>query len=92
MPNGKGAAASRAQLDQAYARAQQQMEQRHEQEFATPPRGETMPELTARQDSEHRDLSARYQQAAAAGKSKLPPSPKPVAKAPKNSGREKKPR
>ena len=92
MPNGKGAAASRAQLDQAYAKAQQQMEQRHEQEFAKPPKGETVPELTARQDSEHRDLSARYQQAAAAGKSKLPPSPKPVAKAPKNSGREKKPR
>jgi len=92
LPNGKNAAASRAQLDQAYARAQQQMEQRHEQEFAKPPKGETMPELTARQDSEHRDLSARYQQAAAAGKSNLPPSPTPAARAPKNSGRGKKPR
>jgi len=94
MPNGKSAVASRAQLDQAYAHAQQQMEQRHEQEFAKPPKGETVPQLTARQDSEHRDLSARYQQAAAAGKSKLPPSPKPprpAATAPKNSGRQRKP-
>ena len=78
MPNGKTAVAARTQLDQAYTKAQQQMEQRHEQEFANPPKGETMPELTARQDSEHRDLTARYQEAAAAGKSKLPPSPKPA--------------
>ncbi|HEV2181051.1 MAG TPA: hypothetical protein VGR59_12070, partial [Gemmatimonadaceae bacterium] len=92
MPNGKSATASRAQLDQAYAKAQQQMEQRHEQEFAKPPKGETMPELRARQDSEHRDLSARYQQAAAAGSSKLPPAPKPArpaAKPPRQSGKEK---
>lgn len=95
MPNGKTATASRAQLDQAYAKAQQQMEQRHEQEYAKPPKGETVPELTARQDSEHRDLSARYQQAAAAGSSKLPAAPKPArttAKPSKNSGREKTPR
>lgn len=94
MPNGRSAAASRAQLDEAYAKAQQQMEQRHEQEYAKPPRGETMPELTARQDSEHRELSARYQQAAAAGNSTLPPSPRPArsaAKPPKNAGKEKKP-
>lgn len=78
MPNGKSATATRVQLDQAYAKAQQQMEQRHEQEFARPPRGETLPQLTARQDSEHRDLSARYQQGAAAGRGTLPPSPKPA--------------
>jgi hypothetical protein len=95
MPNGKNATASRAQLDQAYSKAQQQMEQRHEQEFAKPPKGERMPDLTARQDSEHRDLSARYQQAAAAGSSKLPPSPKPArtaARAPRNPSKEKKQR
>lgn len=95
MPNGKSATASRAKLDQAYAKAQQQMEQRHEQEYAKPPKGVTMPELTVRQDSEHRDLSARYQQAAAAGSSKLPPAEKPArpaAKPPKSSGKEKKPR
>ena len=94
MPNGKSATASRAQLDQSYSKAQQQMEQRHEQEFAKPPKGETIPELTARQDSEHRDLSARYQQAAAAGSSKLPPSPRPArpaARPPKKSGKEKSP-
>jgi len=95
MPNGKNATASRAQLDQAYSKAQQQMEQRHEQEFAKPPKGERMPDLTARQDSEHRDLSARYQQAAAAGSSKLPPSPKPArttARAPRNPSKETKQR
>lgn len=76
MPNGKTAVQSRAQLDKAYAAQQQQMELRHEQEFAKPPKGETVPDLTARQDSEHRDLTARYQEAAAAGKSKMPAQPK----------------
>ena len=95
MPNGKNAAAARTRLDQAYEKAQQQMEQRHAQEFAKPPKGESVPELSVRQDSEHRDLSARYQQAAAEGKSKLSPAPKPArapAKPANKSAKGKKPR
>jgi len=81
MPNGKTAVQSRAQLDKAYAAQQQQMEQRHAQEFAKPPKGETVPQLTARQDSEHRALTGHYQEAAAAGKSKMPVQPKAQPKA-----------
>lgn len=93
MPNGKAAAQSRAALDKSYETQQQQMEQRHAQEFAKPPAGETMPQLTARQDSEHRALSGRYQEAAAQGKSKMPPAPKTraVAKPPKEEPKPKKP-
>ncbi len=93
MPNGKAAVQSRAQLDKSYETQQQQMEQRHAQEFAKPPKGETVPELTARQDSEHRALSGQYQEAAAQGKSKLPAAPKTrtVAKPPKNTSKPKKP-
>jgi hypothetical protein len=93
MPNGKTAVKSRAQLDKSYAAQQQQMEQRHEQEFAKPPKGETVPALTVRQDSEHRALTAQYQEAAAAGKSKMPAQPKArtVAKAAAKPVKPKKP-
>lgn len=75
MPNGKTAVQSRAALDKSYEAQQQQMEQRHAQEFAKPPKGETVPALTVRQDSEHRALTAQYQEAAAAGKRTMPTQP-----------------
>jgi hypothetical protein len=56
------------------------METRHAQEFAKPPSGESQQALAEQQDADHRDLQARYQQAAAAGKSTLPPPPKAPAR------------
>ncbi len=69
-------------LNAAYVAQRTQMEDRHVQQFAKPPAGVTPDALAERQQAEHNDLDARYHQAAAAGKSTLPP-PRPAATAPR---------
>jgi hypothetical protein len=65
-------------LNAAYAAQRTQMEERHVQQFAKPPAGVTPDALAERQQAEHNDLDARYHQAAAEGRSALPP-PRPAA-------------
>ena len=55
------------------------MEDRHTQQFAKPPAGVSPDALAERQQTEHNDLDTRYHQAAAAGKSTMPPA-RPAAR------------
>ena len=71
-PRAPAAYASPA-LTSSYAAQQAQLESRHVQEFAKPPAGESPQALSARQQSEHRTLDATYHQAAAAGRTSMPP-------------------
>jgi len=66
-------------LSASYAAERTQMEDRHVQQFAKPPAGVTPDALAERQQTEHNDLDARYHQAAAAGKTTMPP-PRPAAR------------
>jgi hypothetical protein len=66
-------------LDASYAAERTQMEARHVQQFAKPPAGVSPDALAERQQAEHNDLDARYHQAAAAGRSAMPP-PRPAAR------------
>jgi hypothetical protein len=58
------------------------METRHVQEFAKPPAGESSTALSVRQETEHKTLDQNYHQAAAAGKTVMPPPPPPSRPSP----------
>ena len=73
-PRSPAAYASPA-LASSYAAQQSQLESRHVQEFAKPPAGESPQTLAARQEAEHQTLQSNYHQAAAAGKTVMPPAP-----------------
>ena len=75
-PRSPAAYASPA-LASSYAAQQAQLESRHVQEFAKPPAGESPQALAARQEAEHQTLQSNYHQAAAAGKTVMPPAPQP---------------
>jgi hypothetical protein len=62
-------------LDQSYRAERQQMESRHFQEFANPRTGESREQMYQRQEAEHRELTARYNQARSAGMTRMPPAP-----------------
>jgi hypothetical protein len=64
-----------APLAASYAAQREAMETRHVQEFAQPPRNESPTALSARQDAEDQALENRYHQAAAAGRTTMPPAP-----------------
>ena len=72
-------------LDRSYQAERESVEARHRQEFAKPPTGESPAAMAQREETEHQQLQERYNQARAAGASKMPPkeSPKAPASVPK---------
>lgn len=60
-------------LDRDYQVQLTEMENRHNQEAAHPPQGESPEQMTQRQTAEHQDLSKRYAQGEASHAQKLPP-------------------
>jgi hypothetical protein len=76
-------------LAQQYHAQLSTMEARHVQEYATPPKGETVQRLSARQETEHADLQQRYTHAQVTGGTTLPPPPRapspPPAPRPRSS-------
>jgi hypothetical protein len=60
-------------LNASYVAERTQMESRHEQQYAKPPKGMSSDALSEQQQSEHNELDTRYHQAASAGKTTMPP-------------------
>ena len=60
-------------LAQQYHAQLSTMEARHVQEYATPPKGETVQSLSTRQETEHADLQQRYTRGQVTGAKTLPP-------------------
>jgi hypothetical protein len=71
------------QLNTEYQQQRVQMEQRHQQEFASPSKAEPQAQLQARQDVEHQTLDHNYSQARSTGAEHMPaPAPAPRAQTP----------
>jgi len=68
-------------LQHSYQQQRGQMEARHQQEFATPAKTESMPHLQQRQEVEHQQLDRTYQHAQATHAPTMPPAPRPSAPA-----------
>jgi hypothetical protein len=65
-------ASTSASLDAEFHTQSEQMESRHVQEFAKPPKGESQQSMAARQESEHQDLQQRYESARVQGAQHMP--------------------
>jgi hypothetical protein len=84
-------------LTQEYQQQRAQMEVRHQQEFANPPKAEAPAQLQQRQEAEHQTVDHNYAQARVSGAEHMPapvaprapaPAPAPRAAAPaRQSGR-----
>jgi hypothetical protein len=74
-------------LTESYAQERNAQETRHIQEFAQPPAGESQASLAARQEAEDQALESRYHQAAASGRTTMPPRSNAPASRPASSKR-----
>jgi hypothetical protein len=68
-------------LQHSYQQQRGQMEARHQQEFATPAKTESMPHLQQRQEVEHQQLDRNFQHAQTTHAATMPPAPRPSAPA-----------